>query len=240
MRAKNNSGVNKVASARSTVLTPKMPFVVQEAYKTLRTNVMFSLPGGDCKCIGITSPTPGDGKSTTATNLAISLAQINKRVLLVDCDMRLPTVAGRFLIPAAPGLSDFLAGQARIEESVRRVEKYNLHILPAGNIPPDPTGLLEAKQLEHLFAAFRTLYDYVIVDLPPVTTVTDGVILSRYLDGFLIVAQIDRTEHRAVEEALRQLRMADANLLGFVTVGANVSGKKYYKYSYYKKSTPSV
>ena len=96
------------------LLTDKTPFAIQEAFKELRTNVMFSLPGTGCKCVGVTSPTPGDGKSATAANLAISLAQIGKRVILIDCDMRLPTVSESFRIKAVPGLSDFLSGQAPV------------------------------------------------------------------------------------------------------------------------------
>lgn len=217
------------------LLTQKLPFNVQEAYRTLRTNVMFALPGSGCKCIGVTSPTPGDGKSTTASNLAISLAQIGKRVLLMDCDMRLPTIASKFRVKAVPGLSDFLVGQARVEDVVRTVENCELHILPSGNIPPDSTGLLEAKQLETLFSALRSVYDYVIVDLPPVVTVPDAVILSKYLDGYLLVARQRQTVHRAVKEMMRQMQIAEANIIGFVLTGSEADSGKYYKYRYGKK-----
>jgi len=222
--------VNKTGSVRSNfLLTEKAPFVMQEAYKSLRTNIMLSLPGTECKCIGVTSPTPGDGKSTTASNLSIALAQIGKRVLLIDSDMRLPSVAGRFRITSAPGLSDFLVGEARIEDAVRNVEKHGIHVLPAGSIPPDPTGLLESKQMNHLITAIRSIYDFVVIDLPPVTTVPDAVILSKYVDGYLLVARENRTEHRKVAEMLRQLQMADAKLLGFVTTGGSVSSGNYYR-----------
>lgn len=217
------------------LLTQKLSFSAQEAYRSLRTNVMFALPGNGCKCIGVSSPTPGDGKSTTASNLAISLAQIGKKVILVDCDMRLPTIATKFRVKSVPGLSDFLVGQARIEEVVRTVESCELHILPSGNIPPDSTGLLEAKQLENLFSALRSVYDYVIVDLPPVVTVPDAVILSKYLDGYLLTIRERMTVHRAIKEMLRQLQLADAKVIGFVMTGSDTGGKKYYKYKYGKK-----
>lgn len=217
------------------LLTQKLPFNVQEAYRSLRTNVMFALPGGGCKCIGVTSPTPGDGKSTTAANLAISLAQIGKRVILIDCDMRLPTIGAKFRVKSIPGLSDFLVGQARIEEVVRTLDSCELHILPSGNIPPDSTGLLEAKQLESLFNALRDVYDYVIVDLPPVVTVPDAVILSKYLDGYLLTIRHRQTVHRAVKEMLRQLQLAEAKIIGFVLTGSESDSGKYYKYRYGKR-----
>lgn len=230
-RMKKNA---RLQHGAANLLTEDSPFLVQEAYKTLRTNVMFSLPGSGCKCVGITSPTPGDGKSTTAANLAIALAQINKRVLLIDCDMRLPSVATKFNIQAIPGLSDYLVGQARIEDAVRKSEEYGIHILPSGNIPPDSTGLLEDKQLEHLFNAFRNIYDYVVVDLPPVTSVPDAVILSRYLDGYLLTIRQNKTKHNDIKSMLKQLQMTDARVLGFVTTGAATGEKKYYKYQYKK------
>ena len=101
--------------------------------------------------------------------------------------------------------------------------------MPAGSIPPDPTGLLEARQIDHLFAAFRNIYDYVIVDLPPVTTVPDAAILSKYLDGYLLVVRQKQTRHRDVVQMLKQLNLAESKLLGFTTIGGE-SGKKYYGY----------
>lgn len=210
------------------ILNEQSPFVIKEAYKSLRTNVILSMPGTDCKCVAITSATPGDGKSTTAANLAISLGQIGKRVLLIDCDMRLPSLAHKFKVHAKPGLSDFLVGQAKIEDAVRKLEDPNIHILPAGSIPPDPTGLLESKQMGLLLNALRGIYDFVIIDLPPVTTVPDAVIIFKYVDGCLLAVREHHTENRKVTDMLRQLNMAGAKILGFVTTNGSLKGKTYY------------
>lgn len=234
MKNKTISG-SSGAGKKDYLLGQNTAFAVQEAYRTLRTNIMFSLPGGECKCIGVTSPMPGDGKSTTALNLAISLAQIGKRVILVDCDMRLPTVAGKLKIPASPGLSDFLIGESRIESAVRNVEKYGIHVLPASSVPADPTGLLESKQMEHLFTALRKIYEFVIVDLPPVTLVPDALILSRCLDGFLLTVRRKYTKHRAVAETLRQIRITNTRVLGTIVTGNSVGGKRYGGYKHYDK-----
>ena len=226
----NNSSYTYDAHGRY-LLGKDTPFAVQESYRVLRTNVMFSLPGEGCKCVGVTSPSPGDGKSTTAANLAIALSQIGKKVILVDCDMRLPTVASTFGIPSAPGLSDFLVGQAKIEEAVRRDNVYGISILPSGNLPPDATGLLEDKQLDSLFSALKKIFDFIIVDLPPVNNVPDAMILSKYMDGFLIAVREQKTKHREIDQMLRQIRLADVRVLGFVNTGAAVRKGSYYYYS---------
>lgn len=212
------------------ILCEDTPFQAKEAYKALRTNVMFSMPGQGCKCVGVTSAVPSEGKSTTAINMAISLAQIGKRVLLVDADMRIPSVAGRLKIKGTPGLSDFLVGEAKIEDAVRSVDEYQIHALPAGKIPPDPTGLLEARQLEHLFSAVRNIYDFVIVDLPPVNSVPDAVILARYIDGYLLTVREKVTKHKHVAETMKQLKLANANMIGFVTTRGTESRDKYSKH----------
>ena len=222
--------INNRPIRETTILNEKASFMAQEAYKSLRTNVIFSLPGSECKCIGVASSEPGEGKSTTALNLSISLAQIGKRVLLVDCDMRLSTLASRLGIPGTPGISDFMVGQCKIEEAVRGVEKYGIYVLPAGNVPPDATGLLESKQMEHLFSAVRKIYDYVIVDLPPVVAVPDAAIMSKYLDGYLLVVREKQSSHRKVSQMLRQLQMVKAHVIGFVTTYAEQHGvDEYYE-----------
>ena len=213
------------------VLCDETPFQAKEAYKALRTNVMFSLPGAGCKCVGVTSAVPSVGKSTTAINLAISLSQIGKRVLLVDADMRIPSVAGRVNIKGTPGLSDFLVGEAKIDDAVRNVDEYKIHVLPAGKIPPEPTSLLEAKQLEHLFSALRKIYDFVIVDLPPVNSVPDAAILARYIDGYLLTVREKVTKHKEVVETLKQLKLANANIIGFVSNGGANAKEKYSRRS---------
>ena len=204
--------------------------MVPEAYKSLRTNIMFALPGKECKCIGLTSPVAGEGKSTTAVNLAIALAQIGKKVLLIDCDLRLPTVAGKLGLRPTPGLSDFLIGEVRIDEAIRNVERYGIHVLPASSIPADPTGLLESKQLEHLFVALRRNYEYVIVDLPPITVVSDALILSKCLDGYLLAVREKSTKHHAVADSIRKLQFADARILGTVVTCGGYQDSSYSRY----------
>ena len=228
----NHTG-SKLPGRKDYILNENTTFSVQEAYKTLRTNIMFALPGKECKCIGVTSPVSGDGKSTTAVNLAIALAQIGKRVLLIDCDLRLPTVASKLGIRPSPGLSDFLIGEVRIDEAIRSIEKYGIHVLPASSIPADPTGLLESRQIEHLFTALRRNYEFVIVDLPPVTVVSDALILSKCLDGYLLAVQQKKTKHRTVAETVRSLQLVDARILGAVVTGGSFSDKRYDRY--YKK-----
>lgn len=230
------TGAKRSIDSRRSLLREKSPFLMKEAYKALRTNVAFSLPGSGAKCIGITSAGRGEGKSYNSVNLAISFAQIGKRVLLIDGDMRLPTVAAKLGVRAKPGLSDYLTGQVELAEAVRR-NVEGVDVLPAGSIPPDPTGLLESGEMEELFEWMRKAYDYIIVDLPPVNTVADASILSRCIDGFLLVVRQGSTENKAIAEMLRRLRMASANILGFVYNDVSVGDKRSYGqyYSYGRK-----
>lgn len=242
--AKKSKTITNV-DANKVLLTENSPFSVQEAYKTLRTNISFSLPGGGCKCIGVTSANRGDGKSSVVVNLGISFAQINKKVVVVDCDMRLPTVAAKIGIPSKPGLSNFLVGANGVEDLViRRVEDMGIDVVPAGNIPPDPTKLLESTYMSNLMEVLRKHYDIVVIDLPPLLPVSDAAILSKYIDGYLIIVKHNNSEFAKVEDTLHQLEFSNAKIIGFVYNGKTFENryykkgrKSYYYYDYYKKGS---
>ena len=229
--------------SKKMLLSNNSSFSVQEAYKTLRTNISFSLPGNNSKCIGVTSANRGEGKSSVAVNLAISFAQINKKVIVLDCDMRLPTVASKIGIESKPGLSNFLVGSCSLDDKIiKRIEDKGIDVFPSGNIPPDPTMLLESKMMEELMEVLKKHYDYIIIDLPPLMPVSDAAILSKYIDGYLIVVRHEKSEMSKIEETLHQLEFADARVIGFVYNGKILenhyrkNNKYYYDYGYYKRS----
>ena len=214
------------------ILSSDAPFAVMEGYKALRTNVLFSLPDVGTKCIGVTSATKGEGKSSTALNLAVSFAQIGKKTLIIDCDMRLPTIASKLGVPGVPGLSDILVGNRDISSALRQPNGLGITVLPAGTIPPDPTYLLESQRLKKLMEILKKYYEIIIVDLPPVNSVTDAAILAQHLDGFLLVVRHEVAEYREISAMLSQLRLANAKILGMVYNDAPVTGKSYYKHYY--------
>lgn len=241
---KKNKKVTSVFNPKKMLLSENSPFTVKEAYKSLRTNIIFSLPGNDSKCIGIVSADRGDGKSSVALNLAISFAQLRKKVIIVDCDLRLPTVASKLGIETKPGLSNFLSGTQESKEPViRRSNMYGIDIMTAGDIPPDPTMLLESKQMTALIVLLKKYYDYIVLDFPPITIVSDAIILSNIVDGYLMVVRHTKSEYSKIFEMLRQLDFAGAKKLGFVYNGVDEQRKNYkrgkyskyyYNYYYYK------
>ena len=241
--ARNNKKKTISFDPSKMLLSDKSSFSVQEAYKTLRTNLTFALPGNACKCIGVTSANRGDGKSSVAVNLAISFAQINKKVIILDCDMRLPTVAQKIGIDSKPGLSNYLVGTNELSDMIiKRIEDKGIDVFPAGNIPPDPTTLLESKNMADLLEVLRNHYDYIIIDLPPLMPVSDAAILSKYVDGYLIVVRHEKSEFNKIQDTLHQLEFSGAKIIGFVYNGKTLenhyskSKKYYYYYDYYKKS----
>ena len=238
-----------VKNERAHMIGANMNFAASEAYKLLRTNLTFSFSDSDnCRIIGMTSSFSGEGKSLTSINLAYTLAETGKKVLLIEGDMRLPTMAGRLGLQPSPGLSNLIAGMSGIRDvlQVYKVQEegkntVSFHVLVSGAIPPNPSELLGSKRMSTFLKSLRAAYDYVILDLPPVTVVTDAVLASKLVDGMVVVVRNNRAVRGALAETIRQLRLVDARILGFVFNGATESGgsyykgKKYYKQNYYYK-----
>ena len=222
------------------LLNSKASFVVKEAFKTLRTNVMFSLPGNDCKCIGVTSGDRSEGKSLTSINLALSFAQIGKRVILIDCDLRIPSIAAKLSFPNKVGLSNYLVGTENDDQvKILHFGDPSIDIVPSGSIPPDPTALLGSEAMKEMLGILKKYYDYIILDFPPVSLVSDAVLLSDCVDGYLLVVRQNSSEFSKINETISQMEFANAKIIGFVYNAKLVDsiGKKnkYYKYYQYYK-----
>ena len=241
MKLRRHKNVVHQLDSEKMLLSENSPFPVKEAFKTLRTNVMFSLPGTGGKCIGVTSSNRSEGKSVVSLNLAISFAQLGKKVLIMDCDLRLPTVASKLNIPIKVGLSNYLAGTE--EDNILRIYHrgaQNIDVVAAGSIPPDPTSLLSSEAMKSLIASLKKDYDYIILDFPPVFIVSDAVLLSDCVDGYLVVVRQNSSEYSKVDETLRQMDFGNSKIIGFVYNGKTQDSmiskdSKYYKYYYYKK-----
>lgn len=199
---------------KSELLTKKSPFNIAEAYKSMRTNLMFMLSGGK-KTIAFTSAEASDGKTTTCLNTAIAFAQTGNKVLVVDMDMRKPRVHRYFDIPAAPGLSDMLGGFVE-DIPIFGTEYENLFVLPVGTVPPNPSELLMSETFAALLAALRGDYDYIFFDAPPVSVVTDVAVVASKLDGIVFVVREKKTVLETVKQSVRSLERVDAKVLGFI------------------------
>lgn len=227
------------ADTSSCMLTEDTPFAVQEAYKTLRTNVIFSSPDQKKKIILISSTLQSEAKTTTAINLATAFAQNQSKVLLMDCDLRLPSVAKRLGLKQSPGLTDLMLGM-KTDEKVLYALKNGLHVLTSGTIPPNPTEMLGSKKMGHILDQLAPGYDYIIMDTPPLETMPDAAILSKYATDVILAVRQDTTEKSDLDAVVKKLELAQAKILGFVftcvTDRDRRSYKKYgYRYSYYRK-----
>ncbi|MBQ3252508.1 MAG: CpsD/CapB family tyrosine-protein kinase [Oscillospiraceae bacterium] len=217
---------------RRMILNESSPFALQEAYKTLRTNIQFSLRGNACKRFCITSCSAGEGKSITILNLAISFAQTGKRVLLIDADLRRPALARLMVEKAAPGLSNVLAEQVELAEAIRTQIHPNLDVMFAGDVPPNPSELLSSERMQSLVEQISKQYDYVLIDTPPVNVVSDCCVIASLLDGVLLLARQGRSKKEGIKQAINQLKLTDAKILGYVLNGVTVKTKGYYRYGY--------
>lgn len=219
------------------------PFQFVEAYKSLRTNLEFLSSAGNCKTILITSSVPEEGKTNVAVNLAMTIAASGKRVVLVDCDLRKATISRYLLIPRNhAGLTNVITSkdEGALAAALVRVKDSGITVLAAGTIPPNPTELLSAPMTEKIFASLQKAFDYVIVDTPPVSLVTDAAVLCRMADGVLLVVRPGVTTIQSAQLSKKNLEAVNAHILGVVMNGYNgtQSGRRdgysyAYSYSYY-------
>ena len=225
-----------VDEQNTVMLRGKLSFAATEAYKLLRANLMFSSPDENgCRVFAITSAIRGEGKSTTSVNLAYTMAETGKRVLLVDADLRLPTVAKKLDIRMAPGLSNVLAGIETVENAFYRPEGMeNLAILTSGDIPPNPTELLGSAKMAELIANLRTQFDFIIIDVPPVNIVSDALVVSALVDGYAVVVKENYSTRRELAACMRGLSLAEGKVVGIVMTGAD-DGSGRYRYKKYKR-----
>lgn len=217
---------------RRLLLGPNSSFYIQEAYNTLRTNIRFAIPGDGCKRLCLTSGLASEGKSTTILNLAISFAETGSKVLLIDGDMRRPSLARLLIEKATPGLSNVLAGFADVEDAIRKDIRPNLDVLFAGEIPPNPLELLGSAGMKKIVETMSLRYDYILVDTPPVSIVSDACEVANITDGVLFLVRQNETDKEAVIRGVKQLELSNSRLLGFVLNGIVEEGGKGYKYRY--------
>ncbi len=237
----NDTSDVKARNQRKEVVETKVPFgsdldfASREAYNVLRTNLALSLPSRKRgKIIGITSSSPHEGKSYTSVNLAYVFAQNGDKTLLISGDMRKPTVEGYFGIQLTPGLSNLLVGSMEAEDIRNVIHSMtdlseDLSVMPAGDIPPNPSELLGSHNMKALLDTLAGMYDYVLIDLPPVISVVDPVALSPCLDGMAVVVHYGITRKKNVVQAMKQLRFANVHILGFVYNGYSRHSGYYYR-----------
>ena len=213
-----------------TLKNPKSP--ISEAYRTLRTNIQFSNVDGNLQIICVTSSGPGEGKSTTVSNLAETFAQAGNRVVIIDCDLRKPRVHKVFNLTNKVGMTNLLAGQVKFEE-VAQIAGSQLTVITSGPIPPNPSELLGSKKMKQVLDDLKGEFDIVLIDAPPVGIVTDAAILSTIVDGVVFVVASGRTEIDGAKRAKQLLENVGARILGVVMTMIPVSKKGYYGYQYY-------
>lgn len=210
-----------------------VPFNIIESYKTMRTNLIFSLSTCDKKIISVSSSLPGDGKSMIASNISIALSQLDEnKVLLIDADMRKPVQHSLFNVKNNVGISELLGKMKDKEACIQKTSINNLDVIPSGSLPPNPSELLGSEQMEKMLSEFSKEYDYIIIDMPPVNVVSDPLTIGKSIAGMIMVTHYGKTTYDDINEMMRRIQNSDTKVLGFVL--NEIKKKNNRKYGYKK------
>ena len=204
-----------------------------EAYRGLRTSILFSSAEKQPRVILVSSSGPQEGKTITTTNLAVTMAQSGSKVIILDCDMRRPKIHKLFDINRDTGMSNILVGGCEVTEAVVHTKVPKLDVIPCGPIPPNPSEILGSKRMVDLLLTLRKSYNRIILDSPPITAVTDAVVLAKLVDGVVLVLRVGDTPREIVQNGLNQLRTVNAHVLGAVLNGVDMGPDSGYYYQYY-------
>lgn len=211
-----------------------------ESFRQLRTNLQFANVAGHAKTILVTSSLPGEGKSTTATNLAIAISQAGRSVCLVDADLRRPMVHEYLGMDRNAGLTTALVGEADVNDLLQLWGDDNLYVLTSGQIPPNPSELLGSEEMKHLLGRLEDVFDFVVIDAPPLLPVTDAAVLAQHVGGVVVIVGTQKLKHQDLQKSLGALAMVGANILGVVLNRLPTRGPDAYSYSYYASEEPST
>lgn len=213
--------------------------VAAEAFRILRTNLQFTNPDRPLKSLLVTSPTVGDGKSTVTANLAVSFALSGRKVVVVNADLRRPSVHKLLRVADGVGLTSVLVGQASVDEALRDTEIPNVRLLTAGPMPPNPAELLESQRMRAVMRELEECADIILYDAPPITVVTDAGLLAPHVDGCLLVMSLGVTQREMAKVAMEQLQRVGGRILGAVANRVG-HGAGYYYYYYFAEDNGSA
>lgn len=240
-KSRKKTNFDGVKNKESTILNENSKFYISEAYKTLRTNILFSTGDVGCKTFVVTSAIPGEGKTTSSINIAISFAQTEKKVVIIDADLRKPKLHKYFDLENKIGLSNVISGvyDGKKKDFIQKTGVENLDIISSGHIPPNPIELLASDNMQDLIKKLEETYDFIILDTPPINIVSDALVLSKIVTGYILVARSNYTEYHAMDIAMANFELANVKPLGVVLNDFNrkqtnyVRGGKYKYKSYY-------
>lgn len=211
-------------------IVDKLPkSITAESYRSLRTNIQYSSIDKQVKTLVVTSSNAGEGKSTVAGNLAYTFFQNGKRVLIIDCDLRKPSLHRKFNVSNEEGLTDVLVGTSKLNNVMKKIDD-NLYLLTTGTLPPNPAEIIGSNTMENFLEQCKINFDYIILDTPPVQAVADAQILSTKVDGTIIVVRAGVTKKEDIHDTVNTLKKVNANIIGTVLHAVDSSKNKYYYY----------